>query len=158
MKSKKLIFLVPVFILFACNNTGSTGDKITESAQKEAHAEEEHAESTKILSLNNGEKWQSDESTRNHAMKLSTIFNAFANRSRAGIADYQSLATEAQTELNGLIKDCKMSGPDHDALHLWLEPILNSTAELKGINSMEEAELVVAAITVDINNFSNYFK
>jgi len=158
MKIKKLIFLTRVFILFACNNTGSTSDQLVDSTKTEVHAEEEHAESIKTLSLNNGEKWQSDESTRTHTMKLSAIFNAFEKSTRTGIADYQTLASEAQTELNDLIKDCKMSGPDHDALHLWLEPILSHTDELKNINSMEEAEAKVVAITGDINNFSTYFK
>ena len=158
MKIKNLIFLTPFFILFACNNTGPKSGQITDSTKTEVHTEAKHIEPVKALSLNNGEKWQSDESTRIHAMKLSAIFNAFEKSSRTGISDYQALASEAQTELNALVKDCKMSGPDHDALHVWLEPILTLTAELKSINSMEEAEAKVATISGDINNFSTYFK
>ena len=145
MKIKNLIFLTPVFILFACNNTGPKSGQITDSTKTEVHTESQHMEPVKALSLNNGEKWQSDESTRNHAMKLSAIFNAFEKSSRTGIADYQALASEAQTELNALVKDCKMSGPEHFALHVWLD-------------SMEEAQSKVVAISGDINNFSTYFK
>lgn len=156
MKFKNLVFLLPVLILFACNNTGSQGDKVADSIPIVDHTE--HSEPTKVLSLNNGEKWQSDESTNNHVKDLSAIFGAFGEKSRSGLADYQLLASEAQTELNGLIKDCKMTGPDHDALHLWLEPILKSTVELKDAKSMEEAEVISGVIIKEIDKFSTYFK
>ena len=51
-----------------------------------------------------------------------------------------------------------MSGPDHDALHLWLEPVLKSTADLKNAKSMEEAEVISGAIIEDIDKFNTYFK
>lgn len=154
MKFKNIVFLLFVFIFFACNNTGSPGNEIKDTAAEK----KELKEPAIALTLNNGEKWQGDESTRNHVMKLSNIFREFKAKSRSGISDYQLLASEAREELDGLIRDCKMSGPDHDALHLWLEPVLKSTADLKNAKSMEEAEVISGAIIEDIDKFNTYFK
>ncbi len=154
MKSKNIVFIMFVFTFFACNNTSSPGNEIKDNIAEK----EQHKEDVKALSLNNGEKWQSDESTRNHVMKLSKTFKELGAKGRSEISDYQLLASEAQGELEGLIRDCKMSEPNHDALHLWLEPILQSTADLKNAKSLDEAEVISGAIIQDIDKFSTYFK
>lgn len=155
MKIRIYTVLLGISILYACNNANPPANVVTDSAHTEAAAE--HSELVTALSLNHGEKWLSDENTRNHVSKLSDIFSSFGSKSRSGISDYQTLASEVQNELNGLIKDCKMSGPDHDALHLWLEPVLNSTAKLKNVQTMEEAEAIVELLTENIRKFNIYF-
>lgn len=155
MKIRIFIALLGIFALNACNNANPPANVATDNAHSEVVSE--HMVQTDALSLNHGEKWLSDENTRNHVAKLSDIFSSFSNKSRSGISDYQSLASDVQRELNGLIKDCKMSGPDHDALHLWLEPVLNSTAKLKSTQTMEDAEVIVESLIKEINKFNTYF-
>lgn len=155
MKIRIFIVLIGIFVLTACNTANPPSDVATDNAHSETVSE--HMEPAATLTLNQGKKWLSDENTRNHVNKLSDILSAFSSKSRSGISEYQSLASDVQTELNGLIKDCKMSGPDHDALHIWLEPVLNSTAKLKDSQTMEDAEALVESLVKEINKFNTYF-
>src|SRR5690606_41030903 len=70
---------------------------------------EEHSS----LSLNNGEKWDADESTNLHAEKLIAQVNAFNSKQNPDLQAYQSFGADMQNELNGLIKDCKMRSEEH---------------------------------------------
>ena len=155
MKLKKIIILLFLLSFYACNNSSSTTDKIADSVHGVPPGD--HKEDASALSLNNGKKWKSDESTRNHVMKLSEMIRSFNGRANNSSSDYRRFAAEVQTELDGLIKDCRMSGPDHDALHLWLEPILKQVAELKTDPAAEKATEIVQAITKDVDLFNQYF-
>ena len=155
MKLNKIIILLFIVSFYACNNSGSSTDKITDSVQDVPAGD--HTEHASALSLNNGKKWKSDESTRNHVMKLSEMIRVFNGSAKNSSSDYQRFAAEIQTELDGLIRDCRMSGPDHDALHLWLEPILKQVAELKTDPAEEKAKEIVQALRKDVDLFNQYF-
>lgn len=153
--------LLPVFIalsLFACNNTNEAGD--TNAVKKEtidehAGAEEVHAGK---LSLNNGVKWQTDASTRFHAAKLNTTIDVFNKTENANLPAYHAFAAEMQEELGGLVKDCKMKGPDHDALHLWLEPVMKDVSDLKKVSTIDDGKQATERLTEDVREFNQYFE
>lgn len=62
-----------------------------------------------------------------------------------------------QKELNSLISDCKMKGPNHEVLHLWLEPVLKDVSNLKKINATDEGKQVTEKLTDDVEKFNQYF-
>ena len=68
--------------LLACNNVEQTAD------QTPAINTEDHDVHGGELSLNNGAKWQADESTRNHVAKLNNEITGFNQIQNADIADY----------------------------------------------------------------------
>ena len=148
---KTLILLFLAISFLACNNPKHTAD------QHPATNTENHDEHGSELSLNNGAKWQADESTRNHASKLNNKIAEFNKMQNTAVADYQAFGNEVQKDLNGLISDCKMKGPDHDALHLWLEPVLQSTKELKAADTKEQGKQTVQKLTKQVEKFNQYF-
>ena len=158
MKIEKLVLLLFIFSFYACNNSGVSTGKSADSAKTEEHAEaQNHAEAESALSLNNGAKWQTDESTRNHVKKVSAALGSFNGKSNPHVSEYQSFASEIQTEVNALIKDCKMIGPDHDALHQWLQPVLKSVSDLKKVQTIEEGQHNVQMLTEQVQKFNIYF-
>ena len=79
MPLKNVLLAFSIILFVACNNTAKT-EKTTdvtnaETLQTPAH-EERH--DTAALSLNNGAKWQTDESTRRHAAQLNAQVDEFA--------------------------------------------------------------------------------
>ncbi|HEY0667449.1 MAG TPA: hypothetical protein VGD22_04680 [Sphingobacteriaceae bacterium] len=148
---KTLILLFLAISFLACNNPKHTVD------QHQATNTENHDEHDSELALNNGAKWQADESTRNHASKLNNKIAEFNKMQNTAVADYQTFGNEVQKELNSLVSDCKMKGPDHDALHLWLEPVLQTTKELKGVDSEEQGKQTVQELTEQVEKFNQYF-
>jgi hypothetical protein len=50
-----------------------------------------------------------------------------------------------------------MEGPDHNALHLWLEPVLNDVKHLKNTDNEEEAKNAATVLSEDVRKFNQYF-
>ena len=73
-------------------------------------------------------------------------------------ANYAATATKLEDGLNKLVKECKMSGAEHDALHQWLEPMIAKTRELKNTGTGENGEAVLNAIDKQMGLFDQYFE
>lgn len=160
MKLKNVWMLLSGLFLFSCSDTSTTKSENTEDSivvKHEAAAENHADEHAGNLMLNNGAKWQTDESTRTHAAKLTTEVNAFNAKTNAGVKDYQVFAVDMQNELNSLVSDCKMKGEDHDALHLWLEPVLKNVSDLKKVTTTEEGKHTMETLTGNLKKFNQYF-
>lgn len=159
MSIRNVLPLLFALLFFGCSNAINETNKTEDTLIKESHeqAGDNHKEHADALTLNNGAKWQTDESTRKYAAKLITETNAFNTKANADESAYQAFAGDMQKELNSLISDCKMQGPNHEALHLWLEPILEDVSDLKKINVVDEGKHATEKLTADVNKFNQYF-
>jgi hypothetical protein len=57
-----------------------------------------------------------------------------------------------------MIQECKMKGPDHDALHHWLEPLLKETNELKNAADTTAGKMIFQSLDKQIDAFHTYFE
>ena len=149
MKKTVFLFLCVAF-LFACNQSS---DKI----KTDEHAQHDHAETT-ALTLNNGTKWKADSITNHNVVGLKTIADNFRIKPFPSANDYQILSADLSNGLNKMIQECKMSGPDHDALHQWLEPVLSETNQLKNVTDTAFAGKPFKSIDTRIDDYHNYFE
>lgn len=122
-------------------NETSTSKKTTkeEDASKD---DSEHKEGK--LELNNGKKWKMDDSTRLNMSALKQIVTAGEEKT------YLLKSVRAQTDK--LVRECRMQGPDHDALHVWL------TEFLKHLKEAETGKEGLAELKEDVDEFYNYFE
>nr|MBP9549648.1 hypothetical protein [Chitinophagales bacterium] len=60
--------------------------------------------------------------------------------------------------INKMISECRMQGADHDALHLWLEPLMGMNKKLQAAGSVEEGAESLAMIQEQVNLYSQYFE
>ena len=158
MSIKILLSVLIGFSLLSCNNENKEERAVgprSEPIEEQAVSEETHAGE---LSLNKGVKWQTDESTRIHAAKLNTAIDGFNAIENPDLAAYHAFAAGMQNELGGLVKDCKMKGADHDALHLWLEPVMKDVAELKKVSTASAGKQTADRLTADVKKFNQYFE
>lgn len=153
MKIKLLLVAALAFTISSCQSNSEQGHD-HEHATTETH---DHAQDTKALALNNGAKWQTDESTRQHAAALQGIADGFPFNDGTSMEAYQKHAAAMQTELNYLIQDCRMKGAEHDALHLWLEPVLDDTRALSETTDAAAAQNATRKLHEDIRKFPQYF-
>jgi hypothetical protein len=51
-----------------------------------------------------------------------------------------------------------MTGPDHEALHHWLEPILNDTKELKNVKDTAAGRSIFRSLDKKIDSYKTYFE
>lgn len=150
---KRLIMMLTLTgLLWACNS-GSSADSAATTTNTENHTHE-----ASELTLNNGQKWKADAPTNENVVDLRTIAQNFSAEPHTAIADYQILNGDLQKGLDQMIKECKMQGPDHDALHLWLEPLLKDVNSLKAATDIPSAEKIFQTICERLEVYNQYFE
>jgi hypothetical protein len=148
---KRIIFeLLCSGFLFACNQN-------SDQADHHAHVDTASVQQTQ-LTLNNGAKWKADSITNHNVVILKTIADNFKIKPFPSSNDYRILSSDLSNALNQMIQQCKMTGPDHEALHHWLEPVLEKNKELKNISDTANASKIFVSIDHRIDDYSNYFE
>lgn len=150
MKLRLLIVALVTTGLFACNENKKEAGHI-HAQDSVAHS---HSEKQSQLVLNDGKKWKMDESTRNNIDSIKQTVQSFASGQQK---DYTKLATGLENDANRLVSQCRMSGKDHDMLHLWLEDFLSDLKQLK-TSSKGEQPTAFERIETMVKEFSNYFE
>lgn len=151
---KKLLMLLFTSSLLACNNAenkkGQTG-----ISTEDAHYP---ATSATTLALNNGAKWKADESTNKNVSELKMIAKRLNENKSKTLVDYATVANELQTGLDKMIKQCRMQGPDHEALHQWLEPLLQNVANMEKATDEKKASGFFNTIEGQLKIYHQYFE
>jgi hypothetical protein len=147
---KSILLFICTTLLFACNQSSNEVESNEPGKRGQAQTTE--------LSLNNGAKWKADSVTNNNVLNLRTIADNFRIKSFPSASDYQILSSDLNNALNKMIQECKMTGPDHETLHHWLEPILKETNELKNITDTAIAKTTFKSIDKRLDAYHNYFE
>jgi hypothetical protein len=148
---KKILFtLLSTAFLFACNQNSHQQDLNEPQATENVQNAE--------LTLNNGAKWKADSITNHNVVNLKTMTDNFRIKPFPSKNDYLILSSDLSNGLNQMIQQCKMTGPDHEALHRWLEPVLQENKQLKQISDTTNGRKIFHAIDERIDDYHNYFQ
>ena len=146
---KLIIVVISVALWSACNQSSDKGEL----------KENTNGQQTKTaLILNNKVKWQADSGTNHHVAGLQTIANIFKIEQTPSVEEYHILGNDLGNSLNKMIQDCKMTGPDHEALHKWIGPLFHEISQLKNITDTTKARKTFNLIDSQIGDYHNYFK
>jgi hypothetical protein len=152
MKLKFAFAIIILAGLMGCNENKTENHNHSQEQDSVTHAHSE-APSQKLV-LNDEKKWKLDDATKNN---INSIRQTVQNVSSSAQKDYDKAAFDLENEANQLVSQCKMSGKDHDMLHLWLEDFLTSLKELKN-SSQKEQPIAFEKIEKHVNEFSDYFE
>ncbi len=147
-----LLVLLSTGMLLACQSANDKKENAPADSATAVH--DQHAEHLEGLALNNGAKWQADSITRVNVILLQ---KTIADAKTANTANYLQTAAALQEGLNKMVKECTMQGPDHDALHKWLEPLMEKVKTLKQADTAEKASAILADIEKHLDLFTLYF-
>jgi hypothetical protein len=150
---KIMVTLFAAGFLLACNQGKENAGDPHLKQPVEKH--DQHENMPEGLVLNNGAKWKADSSTRSNVALLQGIVSRPSNET---LENYRQTAGELQDGLNKMVRECKMRGPDHDALHRWLEPLMEKTKELKNQSVAENAGASLRGIEKQLSLFPIYFE
>ena len=167
---KILLSLFAAAILFGCNSPDSSSAVEDHSDHDHAAAVQEpenhdHASpvagselTTGVPSLNNGAKWKADASTNENVANLKSIIEKFKTNAHPEVQDYKAFQATFTDGIGKMVKECKMQGPDHDALHVWLEPLMKDNKEMKDLDSKESLEGTFHRISQRVDLYPQYFE
>jgi hypothetical protein len=105
------------------------------------------------LTLNAGKKWKLDEPTRENIRLIRVTFE----KTGPTKPDYTKLVTDMQAASNKLVSECKMSGKDHDMLHIWLTDYLSALKEMNS-DELVTQEAGFHKIESQLRIFDQYFE
>jgi hypothetical protein len=149
----KLAMLIVASLLVACNSQNNKEKAVSPEAPVEKH--DGPTEKKTGLVLNNGAKWKADSTT---VLNVALLQNIVSGARKGSVEDYIQTASQLQYGLNKMVNECRMKGPDHDALHRWLEPLMEKTNELKKATTIDHAATTLGEIEKHINLFEQYFE
>jgi hypothetical protein len=139
---KNLLIAVCLVWLASCTETN------TNAVQLER---DEHSQAIrKPLSLNNGEKWMLDKSTRENAAEIKSILN------KANERNLDSVAIPLRSKTDELVRECRMEGVAHETLHSWLENFIEDQ-KLVNNNEIPSAKLL-EFLRKDVKELETYFR
>ncbi len=120
--------------------------------------ERDRQTSSEKLVLNNGAKWKVDKTTNANVKNLKTILQGAGSGNDVSLNAYHKTAGDLQSGLNKMIGECRMQGPDHLALHKWLEPLMERVAKLKQASIVAVAFKSFQAVKLQLNRYDQYFE
>ncbi|MEO7264462.1 MAG: hypothetical protein ABIW38_06090 [Ferruginibacter sp.] len=148
------VFILAAGFLMACNTAENKETKSQTEQSTETDTHHEHETDSK-LSLNNGAKWKADSSTNRNVKDL---YNVIADANPVILEDYQKTGKSIQTGINKMISECRMRGADHDALHHWLEPLMEENKKMSGVTSADEGKGLFGKIRKQLEKYPEYFE
>jgi len=144
---------------------GCTGEPAGHDSHKaEAHADhkaEAHADhkaeapAALALSLNKGAKWSMDEHTRMSSAALQTHLSEATPES---VEAMTALGATLQSDLDGLIAGCEMTGPSHDQLHVFLTAFIPQVQALSATTDLDAGHTHVGNLKALMASYGQHFE
>lgn len=153
---KVLVLLTAISLLWSCNSKQTS--EMKGSANLIDTTRHHHEEGVDELTLNNGAKWKADAVTTNNVNNLKTIIGNFNKANDKSLTGYQNAGNDLQNGLDKMISECRMKGPDHNALHKWLMPLLKQVKEYKLSSTTTGSAEMLEGISNQVNNYYQYFE
>ncbi|RLD24745.1 MAG: hypothetical protein DRI71_01635 [Bacteroidetes bacterium] len=141
------------------SNENDKSEANTETEVDEHPSDHDEATTEIKLSLNDGAKWNSDESTFTGMKRLElTLYNFGEDTSDPTLADYNKLGEALANIDKDIISQCSMKGKDHDQLHILLGPMLGNVDVIKNGEDIDAAKENIEALSQSIAKFFAHFE
>jgi hypothetical protein len=142
----KQLLIMALAVFVSCNSQQA-------AEQQGNNTVSENEDKVAIVPLNRGAKWKVDEATKKNVLAMVQVIS---DSTYADPGERKQLYTTLKAKIDTLVKACSMKGAEHDALHAWLENVLEDLKELK--EEGDEYSEAYAALKTDILNFYQSFE
>lgn len=161
---KKIIITTAILsaILIGCNE-----NKVKTSSDAPAQSEVVHTNETahhdspldnswtKEIELDNGKKWEANKETN---IGVEKMLNIIKERDPRTLNEYHEMASQLNDQKNFVVKECTMTGPSHDNLHIFLHPLIEKIDALGKVENVEEGSEIVESVKENLEAYFNYFQ
>jgi hypothetical protein len=112
------------------------------------------------LTLNQGRKWATDAPLRAGMLRIRDLVEpqlGAAHASRLTPAQYRELAMQVETEVGGIVANCKLEPKADAMLHLVIADIGAGTDAMAGKNAKARPALGVVMVAQAVNQYGSHF-
>jgi hypothetical protein len=115
---------------------------------------------TSQLNLNQGRKWATDEPLRAGMGRIRALVDAQLPKAHQGQltpAQYQALAEQVETEVGGIVANCKLEPKADATLHVMIGEIGAGTDAMAGKAAKVPPQQGLLQVASAVNNYGRYF-
>ncbi|MER2996753.1 hypothetical protein [Pontibacter populi] len=142
-----LALLLVCGLLFSCSHNHNP-----EAGHNEVHA------AVPALSLNGEQRWQADDATNANMQQLQQLMHDHLRQPDADNPESVSdLRQKAKLGFDKVFSDCRMKGPEHDMLHVYLMPMLDDI-KVMDTNDLQTAIAARDRLASRLDQYQTYFK
>jgi hypothetical protein len=112
------------------------------------------------LTLNQGHKWATDEPLRAGMGRIRGLIEPQMGSAHTGKltpTQYRELATQVETEVGGIVANCKLEPKADAMLHLVIADISEGTDTMAGKNAKARPALGLVKVAQAINQYGSHF-
>lgn len=112
------------------------------------------------LTLNQGRKWSTDEPLRAGMGRIRGLVEAQLGAAHAGQltpAQYRELSTQVETEVGGIVANCKLEPKADAMLHLVIADIGAGTDAMAGKDAKVRPALGLVKVAQAVNQYGSHF-
>jgi hypothetical protein len=154
--STRDLFIAAAAAAAAVLAASSVGPALAQTATHSHDAAAPHK-----LTLNQGKKWSTDEPLRAGMGRIRGLVEPQLGAAHAGKltpAQYSELATRIDTELGGIVADCKLEPKADAMLHLVIADLGDGTGAMTGKNPGLLPALGLVKVAQALNRYGSHFE
>jgi hypothetical protein len=118
------------------------------------------AAATSGLTLNQGQKWPTDKPLRDGMHRIRGLVEpqlTVAHAGKVGSAQYQALARQIESEVGGIVANCKLEPKADAMLHLVIADIGAGTDAMAGKNAKLPPAHALVKVAQALNAYGSHF-
>jgi hypothetical protein len=123
-------------------------------------ATHDHGVAPHKLALNEGRKWSTDEPLRTGMNRIRNLVEPQVGAAHTGKltpAQYRELATQIETEVGGIVANCKLEPRADAALHLVIADIGAGTQAMAGKDPKTRAAEGLVKVAQAVDQYGSHF-
>ena len=127
------------------------------AAEHDAH---KHGADAVKLTLDNGKKWATDEPLRKGMGNIRTEMQASLHEIHTGkfsTAKYSDLASKVNSEVGGMVAQCKLEPKADAQLHLVIADLLDGVETMQGKAKNVKRQTGAIKVLAALEKYGNYF-
>ena len=152
---KLTIIITLVLLVSACGKTDKKEAVIKTKEKVEAKDHNINNDWIHDIQLDNGLKWLANIETTQGVDKMLNILKEDQSKT---VVDYHNLADKLNVVKNKLVKECTMTGPPHDNLHIFLHPLIDKISHLQKVSTIQDGLEATQNIKENLDAYTKYFK
>lgn len=161
LEVKWVLFLVIGCLLTGCRDNPKAGQQVdpakevTVEAKPQANpGEDTHASWMDEITLDQGAKWAANAETTSGVAQMIALIGSTQTD---GLEDYHRLGNGLNEIKNYIVKECTMTGPSHDNLHVWLYPLVDKIGRLQKVETVESGKALTHEIKGHLDKYHEFF-
>lgn len=110
---------------------------------------------TNEIQLDHQTRWSANPET---TIGVTKMLRTIQNYKGGTVSEHRKLGNELNEMKNYIVKECTMTGPSHDNLHIWLHPLIKKIEALQKVDDKKTGIQLIQDIEHHVTRYHDFFE